>query len=400
MSVPRSGPVYLAPPGLLCCAGRDREEFFRAALAGDQSGLRPHVFPGGTFLVGRVEESLLGPVEDPFDMRLLRLAGAALSQIRQQVEEAVARYGRDRVAVCAGVCDNGLECSLPAHAAWLSGGEFPEDYALRAQGPAYMAEFIARYLGLDGPAFTVSTACSSSAGALIRAAELVRAGLCDAAVAGGVDVVSELTLLGFDSLELISPEPGNPFSRNRRGINLGEGATFFLLHGPGLDLGGLELAGYGESSDAFHITAPSEDGAGAAAAMRLALEMAGISPEDVGYVNLHGTGTSLNDLAEAAAMAAVFGRQPLSGSSKPITGHTLGAAGALELALGWMVLDKVRQGIPARLPPHLWDGAADEHLPPLRLVRKGDELPGGARHVLSNSFAFGGSNVSLLLRVA
>jgi 3-oxoacyl-[acyl-carrier-protein] synthase-1 len=256
-------------------------------------------------------------------------------------------------------------------------------------------------LEVSGPAFTLATACASSAGAIIKAAQLIRAGFCDAVIAGGADIASETVLLGFASLEAVSDSVCNPFSKNRRGITLGEGAAFFVMsreHRRG-DESGIELLGYGESADAFHMTAPCADGSGAVRAMREALSKAGKKPDDVDYVNLHGTGTSLNDSMEALAMAAVFPNSaPMVSSTKPITGHTLGAAGALELALCWMALYSGK----GRAPVHCWDGVPDEELPPLRFVGKGDAASKEdgthkLRICMSNSFAFGGCNTSLIL---
>lgn len=404
--------IYLSAPGLLCCAGKNGDEFFRAALEGDRSGIVPQALSGGrSFFVGRIKDEALPPENPGADPRLLRIAGAALEQIRPEVARVTALYGPERIAVCVGSCDNGSELSLRAHGEYFSKGVFPKGYELRAQGAAYPAEFISRKFGLSGPSLAVSTACASSAGAVVRGAELIRAGICDAVIAGGVDVVSETVLLGFDALETISETPCNPFSKNRDGITLGEGAAFFVMS-PEPAGSGIELMGMGESADAYHITLPRPDGTGAARAMKAALSGAGIGPGDVGYVNLHGTGTPANDLMEARAIAAVFPdhpRRPLVSSTKPVTGHTLGASGALELALCWMSLRSPETPFPGGsesgsppdpggrgVPIHCWDGRYDEALPVLRFALPGDR---GAdpRVCMSNSFAFGGCNVSLIL---
>jgi 3-oxoacyl-[acyl-carrier-protein] synthase-1 len=325
------------------------------------------------------------------DTRLFRIADAALEQIRPDAEQAIAAYGPGRIAVCAGSCDNGSEGSLSAHGAYFSNGAFPADYELRFQEAAFPAEYIARKFGTTGPVLTVSTACASSAGAVIKGAELIRAGLCDAVIAGGVDLASEVALLGFDSLEAVSDTVTNPFSKNRNGITLGDAAAFFVMTRGN----GIEILGIGESADAFHMTAPRSDGSGAIRAMEGALADAGVNAADVDYINLHGTGTHLNDSMEARAVAAVFGdRMPPVSSTKPVTGHTLGAAGALELALCWMLLF-CGDGRDIDLPVHCWDGVRDEELLPLRFVEKGHK--GSPRICMSNSFAFGGCNVSLLL---
>jgi 3-oxoacyl-[acyl-carrier-protein] synthase-1 len=321
--------------------------------------------------------------------RITRIINTALEQIRPAVEKAVSKYGPEKIGVCFGTCDNGSEGSSLAHRAFLEQGAFPQDYSLRYQSASYPAEFIARKLGIKGPAFTIATACASGASALVRGAELIRAGICGAVIVGGADLVSDTVLAGFHALEAVSNSLSIPFSKNRKGINLGEGAAFFLLDTA--DNSVVELLGAGESADGYHITAPGADGAGPVKAMKAALLDAALEPEQVDYVNLHGTGTILNDKAEALAMTTVFRRTPPSSSTKPITGHTLGAAGALEAAICWMALNEQRG-----LPKHCWDGEKDDELgfyPQIPATNA--PLKNGA--CMSNSFAFGGCNVSLIL---
>jgi 3-oxoacyl-[acyl-carrier-protein] synthase-1 len=411
--------IFLSAPGVLCCAGNDRTCFFNALLRGDNSGIRPVTTSGSggrTFPAGRVGDELLESAEpycpsDPKDYaagtRIIRIIGTVLEQIRGDAEAAVRRYGPNRVGVCLGLCDNGSEGSRTAHKAYFEAGAFPADYDLYYQGAAFPAEFVSRRFGLSGPALTVSTACASGAGALVKGAQLISAGLCDAVIAGGADIVSETVLLGFAALEAVSNEVCNPFSKNRKGTTLGEGAAFFVMtkDADGNGEPRIELRGYGESADAFHMTAPRPDGSGAARAMKEALSRAGIGPGEVDYINLHGTGTALNDRMEALAVDALFGEAPPPVSStKPLTGHTLGAAGALELAVCWMVLDaagersaaKAASSVPPGLPPHCWDGVYDGDIPALAFA--GPESSGErARICMSNSFAFGGCNTSLIL---
>lgn len=403
-------PVYLSAPGLVCCAGKDREGFFRSALAGDQSGVVPVTLPGQAgdlrLFLGRIPGEWI-PRTVPADVqresayaediRILRVCAAALEQIRAEVERAVERYGAGRVGVCVGSCDNGSEWSLGAHRTYLAEGRFPPSYKLAFQSAAYPAGYVSRYFGLKGPSLGVATACASSAGAVVKAAGLIRAGLCDAVVAGGVDIVSEAALRGFVSLEAVSGDVCNPFSRNRKGITLGEGAAFFLLSPE--EGTGIEILGAGESADAHHMTAPRPDGTGAVRAMEDALDSAGLTAGDVGYVNLHGTGTSLNDRMEAQATTAVFGAGgPPVSSTKPVTGHTLGAAGALELALCWMTAASAGEAAAVPAPVHCWDGEYDADLPRLRFTGKGETFPAKRLRIcMSNSFAFGGCNVSLII---
>jgi 3-oxoacyl-[acyl-carrier-protein] synthase-1 len=389
--------IRLSAPGLICCAGRNRNELYDSCLNGYQGGMVMTEMSGDKFPVGLIPGEL--PEVDCMPMayaggtRIIRIIDAALEQIRPDIEKAIAAYGPEKIGVFLGSCDNGSEGSLLAHQALLARGAFPEDYNLCFQSASFPAEFIARKFGLSGPVFTCATACASGASAIIRGAELIRSGLCGAVIAGGADIVSPTVFAGFHALEAISDSLTNPFSKNRKGINLGEGAAFFLLDSAGDSA--VELLGAGESADAYHITAPGTDGAGPAQAMKAALEDAELTPGQIGYINLHGTGTELNDKAEALAMKAVFDKMPPISSTKPVTGHTLGAAGALEAAICWMVLTAQRG-----LPVHCWDGVRDEEIPGfVSPVSSG----GGDRQktpsiCMSNSFAFGGCNVSLILK--
>jgi len=351
---------------------------------------------GGKFPVGLIPAELpevdFPPASYAGGTRIIRIINAAIEQIRSDIEKAAAKYSREKIGVCLGSCDNGSEGSFLAHQSLLAKGAFPEDYDLCFQSAAFPAEFIARKFNLSGPVFTCATACAGGASAIIRGAEMIRSGLCGAVIAGGADIVSDTVFAGFHSLEAISDSLTNPFSKNRKGINLGEGAAFFLLEAAESDaaeISAVELLGAGESADAYHITAPGTDGAGPAKAMKAALADAELTAGKIGYINLHGTGTELNDKAEALAMKAVFNDMPPVSSTKPITGHTLGAAGALEAAICWMVLTE-RRG----LPVHCWDGVIDDEIQVSPIGKDCRETPDIC---MSNSFAFGGCNVSLIL---
>ena len=350
-------------------------------------------FSGGKFPVGQINWEMpnvdlpeFGNPSFAGNTRIFRIINAALDQLAPAVEKAVSIYGREKIGVCLGSCDNGSEASFIAHNSLFENNAFPEDYELRFQSASFPAEFVSRRFGLGGPVFTIATACASGASAIVRGAEMIRAGLCTAVIAGGADIVSETVFSGFLSLEAVSENLSNPFSKNRNGINLGEGAAFFLLDSQ--EISGVELLGAGESSDAFHMTAPGQDGAGPVRAMKAALADAEIKSGQIEYVNLHGTGTALNDRAEALAMKTMFDAQTPASSTKPITGHTLGAAGALEAAICWMALTEKRG-----LPVHCWDGVKDEELPFTPSV-SGKNAPSIC---MSNSFAFGGCNVSLIM---
>jgi 3-oxoacyl-[acyl-carrier-protein] synthase-1 len=375
----RGKPLFLSVPGLKCAAGNNLDELYSAVTEGNQAGIAPLEFAAGRqFLAAHIP-----------DRTIYQIADEALEQIRDVTEEAIKEYGRDRIAVCAGSCDNGSEESLAAHRAFFENGAFPAGYSLDGQSAGNIARYVADKFGLSGAAFTIAAACASSAVCFLRAAELIRAGFFDAAITGGADIASYAALCGFGALGAISDSVCNPFSRNRKGATLGDAACFFVLSGRDFSGRGIEFFGGGESADADHITSPKADGSGAAAAMRAALSL--IPDKTIDYINLHGTGTPQNDAMEARA-ATMFTPPPPASSTKPVTGHTLGAAGALELAVCYSLLASDKK----LLPVHCWDGVHDESLPPLPLVKK-NQSADKINVCMSNSFAFGGCNVSLII---
>jgi 3-oxoacyl-[acyl-carrier-protein] synthase-1 len=292
--------------------------------------------------------------------------------------------------VVLGTSTAGIAEGEAAMAALVREGRFPQGFQYRQQELGRGAQFLARFLRLTGPAYVVSTACTSSVKAIAAACRLIRAGVCDAVLTGGADTLCGLTVNGFAALESTALDLCNPLSRNRRGINLGEGVALMLVS---REPATVEILGCGESSDAHHISAPDPSGRGAEAAMRAALAEAGLTPEAVDYLNLHATATPKNDHMEAHAVHRVFPRGVACSGTKPLTGHTLGAAGATEVAFCWLAL----QG-DGRLPPHVWDGEADPELPALLQTAPGARFRRiGGRVCMSNSFAFGGSNASLIL---
>lgn len=388
--------AYLAALGIVNALGHSVSEVRERLLAGATDGMAREsgwLANGGEALVGRVPGELPKVPANlaRFDCRNNRLLLAALAQINADVTRTIEQFGRFRIGVVLGTSTSGIAAGEAAIASLDRSGKLPAEFHYAAQEIGTAAQFLAHHLRLLGPAYTVSTACTSSAKALVSAKMLIASGMCDAVLAGGVDSLSRLTVSGFTALESVSPERCNPLSANRCGINIGEGAALFLVT---RDAAPVALLGCGESSDAYHVSAPHPEGLGAEAAMRAALTEAGIGPEDIGYVNLHGTATPKNDEMESRAMLRVFGAPPPASSTKPMTGHTLGAAGATEAAFCWLSLTDPD----GRLPPHLWDGVADPALPPLRLASTGMRFPKSRRRIaMSNGFAFGGSNVSLIL---
>lgn len=386
-----TSPLFLPAMAVASCLGLDKAATVAPLFAGQGGLLRPR--QGQTQPVGALPEEPR-PLPAAFarwDCRNNRLLAHLAAGIAPDITAAIRRFGAHRMAVVLGTSTSGFAEGEAAYAHRLHGGSWPSGYHYQQQETGGGALFLADLLGLGGPAFVVATACSSAAKAMASARRLIRAGLADAALVGGTDTLCGLTLSGFGVLEAMSPEPCLPFSRNRRGITIGEGGALFLMSP---DPAEIALAGIGETSDAHHVSAPDPEGAGALAAMVAALEDAGLAADAVSYLNLHGTATALNDSMESRAVAALFPDGVPCSSTKGLTGHTLGAAGAVEAAFLWLTLSR-RHNPAGLLPPHVWDGAEDPDLPRLHLTRAGDVLAGQA--ALSNSFAFGGSNCCLAL---
>jgi len=328
-----------------------------------------------------------------FDCRNNRLALLALRAdgFEQRVLAARERWGAQRVGVFLGTSTSGiLQTELAYRRRDAVTGGLPADFHYAETHNTYsVAAFVRQHLGLQGPAFVVSTACSSSAKVFGHAARMMALGLIDAAVVGGIDSLCLTTLYGFHSLELLSPDICRPWDAGRHGLSLGEAGAYALLE---RDSAAPQawLLGCGESSDGHHMSSPHPEGLGAADAMRAALAQAGLQAADIDYLNLHGTATPNNDQAEDLAVSSVFGAVPCS-STKGATGHTLGAAGAVEAALS--MLSMALQWLPAGLNVQRLD-------PALKANYQCEGRVASLRHVASNSFGFGGSNACLVLRGA
>ena len=385
--------LYLNDVGLLCAAGTTRPEILARLLAGDRSGLVANDEFGIDTIVGQCGADL--PEIDPryriYNCRNNRLLLAALSQIRVTVDKMVDRYGAGRIGIVLGTSTSGVRSTELALAYQAQFGGLPDQFHYKQQQMGAGADFLAAYLGVTGPAYTISTACSSSGKAFASARRLIAQDLCDAVVVGGADSLCGLTINGFAALESLSTGYCKPFGLHRNGINIGEAASLFVLS---KQEGPVQLLGIGASSDAYHFSAPDPVGTAVMAAMQKALADAGKRPEEVDYLNLHGTATLLNDAMESKAVNAVFGSQVAASSSKGMTGHTLGAAAALELAFCWMLLAENEQGV---LIPNINDDEWDTELAPLHLVKQGERLGRRLRVCQSNSFAFGGNNLSIVV---
>ena len=370
-----------------------------ASLEAQRSGLAPCAFETVALdtYVGEVAgvDAIALPAElAEFDCRNNRLAWLALAAdgFAGAVAGCAARLGRERVGVFLGTSTAGiLETEISYRRRDPASGALPADFRYRgAHNTFSLAAFAQRALRLAGPAVVISSACSSSAKVFASAQRAIAAGIIDAAVVGGVDSLCLTTLYGFHSLQLVSRTPCRPFDSARDGISIGEAAAFALLERPGAgaDADAVLLVGTGESSDAYHMSSPAPDGRGARAAMRQALAAAGLEPGDIDYINFHGTGTPSNDEVEACAVASVLGREVPGSSTKGATGHTLGAAGALEAVISALAL---RHGL---MPGGVNTARVDPTLT-AHYLKKNRMAP--LSRVLSNSFGFGGTNCSLIL---
>jgi 3-oxoacyl-[acyl-carrier-protein] synthase-1 len=394
-------PLQLTHFTATSCLGRGLTATL-AALEAAHSGLAPCHFETAelqTYIgeVADVDAVRLPPPLQCFDCRNNRLAQLGLMQdgFDLAVHAAVERLGARRVGVFLGTSTSGILTTEIAyrHRDPLTGA-LPGNFDYRGSHNSFsVADYVSRRFGLTGPAVTVCTACSSSAKVFAAAQRMLAADQIDAAIVGGVDSLCLTTLYGFHSLQLSSPQPCRPFDLARDGLSIGEAAAFALLERAQatLDPEAILLLGAGESSDAYHMSSPHPEGSGARSAMQRALADARLAPEDVDYINLHGTGTPSNDSAESCAVTALFGTATPCSSTKGATGHALGAAGALEAVICALAL---KVGL---MPGGLNLRQRDPKLA-LNYLTGNQHAP--LRHVLSNSFGFGGANCALLLGCA
>ena len=388
--------LYLNDLGLLCAAGNAKTEVLKRLLAGDRSGLTAtdEFSPGSDVILGRISGQLpeIDPKYSVYHCRNNRLLLAAFSQISATADEMTAKFGRDRIGIVLGTSTSGVRNTELALAYQAKKGALPDGFHYKQQQMGAGADFLAAYLGINGPAYTVSTACSSSGKAFASARRLINLGICDAVIVGGADSLCSLTVNGFAALESLSTGFCKPFGLHRDGINIAEAVSLFVLS---TEPGAVELKGIGATSDAYHFSAPDPAGTAVISAMQRALDEAGKSPDDIDYLNLHGTATVLNDAMESKAVHALFGADLAVSSSKGMTGHALGAAAALELAFCWLLL--TRDDEQGALIPNVNDDEWDSKLPPLNLIKQGMVLGRKINVCQSNSFAFGGNNLSIVI---
>lgn len=385
--------IFLSAVGMVNALGNNPDDVATSLEGGYAPGLQRQsgwLTDQTPVWVGQVTGDLPAvPAHFPeHNSRNNQLLLAALAQIEPDVNAAIARYGRQRVAVIMGTSTSGIREGEAAVRHYQMHGDMPEHYYYQQQELGDPAQFLQRFLGLNGPAYTLSTACSSSARALISGQRLIAAGLVDAALVGGADSLCRMAINGFHSLDALSAGRCTPFAKDRDGINIGEASALMLLTREPAEVA---LLGFGESSDAWHMSAPHPQGEGAERAMRMALQQADLTPSDVGYINLHGTATPLNDSVEAGVIDRIFADGVPCSSTKHLTGHTLGAAGATEAALSWLMLTR-NLNIPLQ---DFSQAERDDSLPEIGLAQTPQKLRKPV--ILSNSFAFGGNNACILL---
>lgn len=388
--------LYLNDLGILSAAGNNSREILQRLLAGDRSGLlsTDEFSPGQPFFVGAVQAELpeIEKKYSIYDCRNNQLLLAASNQIKSTVNSMIKKYGADRIGVVIGTSTSGARNTELALAEVARGRPKPQNFHYKQQQLAGGADFLAHSLGLKGPAYAISTACSSSGRVFASARRLIALDLCDAVIVGGADSLCRFTVTGFAALESVSAGLCKPFGQHRDGINLAEAAGLFVLS---REEGPVQLQGIGASSDAYHFSAPDPDGGAVIAAMEMALADAQVEPEEIDYINLHGTATPLNDAMESEAIAKVFGDTIAVSSSKGMTGHALGAAAALEIGVCWLLLTQSdEQGL---LIPNINGDELDGTLPALNYVKPGQTLGRCINHCQSNSFAFGGNNISVII---
>lgn len=388
--------LFLNDLGVLSAAGNSKTEMFNCVIAGDRSGLLKtdkYSFAESVY-VGAVQAEL--PLIDSqyrvYNCRNNQLLLAALIQIEDTVKQMIKKFSANRVGIVLGTSTSGIRNTELALSSISQQGKKPETFHYKQQNLAGGADFLAHFLGLKGPAYTISTACSSSGRAFVSAQRLISLDLCDAVIVGGADSLCRFTVNGFEALESISAEPCKPFGKHRKGINISEGVALFVLS---KDEGAVKLSGVGASSDAYHFSAPDPTGKPAVIAMQMALEKSQKTADDIDYINLHGTATPLNDAMESKAVYEVFSKQTAISSTKGIFGHALGASAALELGICWQLLCLNEKH--CFLPPNTNDDELDPTLPLLNFIQQGQKSADRVNACLSNSFAFGGNNISIVV---
>lgn len=346
------------------------------------------------FSLGKIENEFFDfKLENPYNNKINKMALHSCNQLKPIIDEAKKIYGKNRIGVIVGTCENGSDETKDFI---LNGSVIDEKRILIMQSLNICCDFLQKYFDIKGISFTISTACTSSANAIISADELIKSGIIDAAIVGGADVVTDTVVYGFDSLDIVDYNKINSFSKNRNGINLGEGAAFFILAKENFidSKDAIILKGHESNSDSHHITSPDTEAKSTSICINDALKKSNLKIDDIDYINLHGTGTILNDIMESNTLNKVGAENIYCSSSKTAFGHTIGAAGAMELGICYLTLSSINKE--KILPMHLYDGEYDNNLKKINLVSKKISLE-KLNNCMSVSFGFGGSNTCLII---
>jgi len=364
----------------LCNAGGNIDDIYKKFISGDNTcfDIAKNYIKNCPVRIGVVSAELPEISEKDFNIRCNRLILKVLERLEEQITTLKTKYSANRIGIVAATTNSGVE--------EFEKSQNPKHYEL-----GNPAKFLHKYLNLEGFYTTVSTACSSGIRAFSTVRDLIRSNISDAVIVVSVDSIAKVPLFGFNSLEVLSGKPSVPFSKNRSGMNIGEGCAIFIVEKDAPK--GIEISGIGESSDIYHSTTPDPEAKESIKAINQALQEAKIQPNEIDYINAHGTGTVSNDIMEAKAIHKVFGTNTPVSSTKPLTGHCLGASAGVETAL----CCKLLESFDGRLYPHIYDGEYDPLLPKINLTVK-DKSYDRCKVCMCNSFGFGGTNAILILR--
>lgn len=370
--------------GFVCALGNSLNEIITNAVDGNVPGF----CIDSTEITNRKVPFYQVTIKKNKKIRCYQLIDIILKQLKPELDQLFKKYKPNEIGIVLGTTNTGIHEAQYHIDQWITENRRPKDFSLEEIELGSPALYLQKKLKSTGPAYVISTACSSSAKVFQTAQRLIDTGICEVVLVGGVDSHCKFALNGFSALSALSENKVLPFSKNRTGINLGEGAAIFIME---KGKNGIGIKGIGETSDAYDLTHPDPNGNGAERSMKLAMNSAHLNKNDIDYINMHGTGTIANDLMEGRAINRIFGTNTLCASTKSLTGHTLGAAGAVEAALSWLMLKH------QCIIPHFYDGEYDESIPKLNLAKASEKIK--LQNILSNSFAFGGSNASIIMGV-
>ena len=384
--------------GVINSISKNKEELYNNYFLNTPNGLKENgdyaYNNDKKFTLGKIENEFFDfELENPYNNKINKMALHSINQLKPIIDEAKKIYGKNRIGVIVGTCENGSDETKDFI---LNGSVIDEKRILIMQSLNICCDFIQKYFDVNGISWTVSTACTSSANAIISADELIKSGIIDVAIVGGADVVTDTVVYGFDSLDIVDYNKINSFSKNRHGINLGEGAAFFILAKENFinTKDAIILKGYESNSDSHHITSPDTEAKSTSECINKALKKSNLKINDIDYINLHGTGTILNDIMESETINKVGAENIYCSSSKTAFGHTIGAAGAMELGVCYLTLSSFNKE--KIIPRHLYDGEYDNNLKKINLATEkiyAEKL----NNCMSVSFGFGGSNTCLII---